>query len=196
MHEFIQPKIQSASTSPVGKEKQKKGHIMNSEILRLIAGCTTRTEHTTLVGIRIKSNSEEFIYNPGFAPKISEISPIIHKTMSIFEDKPFGTFHFFARRGKISCENILNFIESGHKRNSRFNIKLGGIRLLCIFGLLTLRFSEICNEKYLLILRELSRSNFFRGRFPTSKSKNLLIVEFFTRSHMLVTNVAKILPPL
>ena len=63
--------------------RKEKGHITNSGILRLRAGCIARTEQTTLIGTQINVNSEEFIYNPGFSLNISEISPIIYKTMHI-----------------------------------------------------------------------------------------------------------------
>ena len=70
--------------SSTGKKgKTEKGHITNSGILRLSAGCITRTEQKTLIGIQINVNSEEFIYNPVFSLNISEISPTIYKTMHI-----------------------------------------------------------------------------------------------------------------
>ena len=62
---------------------------MNSGILRLIAGYIARTEHTTLIGTQINVNPEEFIYNPGFSFKISEVSPIIYETMYIPKIKSF-----------------------------------------------------------------------------------------------------------
>ena len=61
---------------------------MNSGILRLSAGCIARTEHTTLIGTQINVNLE-FIYNPGFSLNISEVSPIIYKTMYIPRIKSF-----------------------------------------------------------------------------------------------------------
>ena len=71
------------------KGRTEKGHITNSRILRLSAGCIARTEQTTLIGTQIIVNSEEFIYNPGFSLNISEISPIIYKTMHIPKIKSF-----------------------------------------------------------------------------------------------------------
>ena len=58
-------------------------------MLRLSAVCITRTEHTTLIGTQINVNSEEFIYNQGFSVNVSEISPIIYKTMHIPSIKSF-----------------------------------------------------------------------------------------------------------
>ena len=46
-------------------------------------------EHTTLIGIQINVDSEEFIYNPEFSLNISEIPPIIYKTMHIPSIKSF-----------------------------------------------------------------------------------------------------------
>ena len=71
------------------KGRTEKGHITNSGILRLSAGCIARTEQTTVIGTQINVNSEEFIYNPGFSLNISEISPIIYKTMHIPKIKSF-----------------------------------------------------------------------------------------------------------
>ena len=71
------------------KGRTEEGHITNSGILRLSVGCITRTEHITLIGTQINVNSEEFIYNPGFSLNISEVSPIIHKTMYISRIKSF-----------------------------------------------------------------------------------------------------------
>ena len=67
------------------KGKTEKGHIMNSGILRLHAGCIARTEHTTLIGTQIIANSEEVIYNPRFSLNISGVSPIILKIYTIQE---------------------------------------------------------------------------------------------------------------
>ena len=65
------------------KGKAEKGHIINSGILRLSTGYIARTEHTTWIETQINVNSKEFIYNPEFFLNISEVSPIIYKTVSI-----------------------------------------------------------------------------------------------------------------
>ena len=71
------------------KRKTEQRHVKNSGILRLSAGCIARTKHATLIENQININSEEFIYNPGFLLNISEISPIIYKTMHIPSIKTF-----------------------------------------------------------------------------------------------------------
>ena len=60
------------------KGKTEKEPIINTGILKFSVGCTARTEPTTLIGTQVNVNPEQFIYNRGFALKLSEIFPIIY----------------------------------------------------------------------------------------------------------------------
>ena len=110
------------------KERTEKGHITNSGILRLHAGCTAKTEHTTLIGTQINVNSEEFIYNPGFSLNISEISPTIYKTMHIpsmrsflWETEKYEKLKNLHTEESLSTiEEQLRDLESNHNNRNFF----------------------------------------------------------------------------
>ena len=122
-----------------------------------------------LIGTQINVNSEVFIYNPGFSLNISEISPIIYKTMHIPSIKSFfwetkkdeKLKNLHTEESPSSIEEQLLDMENSHYRHKLTQkYWLGGSSILTLLIITTVMYltqgiirknCKTCNNKNLNI---------------------------------------------